>query len=112
MHENGQPDTQRVNFQARGDWVLIRPHRKRRTKGGIELPEGSDDPNALLRGEVVSVGEGSYGLAGNFIPTTLHPGDMVYLSFKGSPSKVRIDGETFMLAQEEQITGYVPEPEA
>ena len=94
-----------MQFEALGDNVLIRPFQKEQTEGGVYLPEGSAHPNDLLKGEIVSIGPGAYSMLGEFVPTTLSVGDIVYLSFRGAPSPVTIDGEKYIICRESEING-------
>ena len=100
-----------VPFQAIGNNVLIRPFLRTQTKGGVHLPESVSESEDLLRGEVVSIGPGSYVYGGsNFIRTTLNVGDVVFMSFRGRPSPVNIDGEKYIICQEDEITGIASKP--
>lgn len=74
------------------------------TKGGIHLVQYGK--KAQRRGEVLAVGPGVYNQKGQFVETTLKPGDrIVFGSYAGA--EITIDGETYRVMRESDIAAKV-----
>jgi co-chaperonin GroES (HSP10) len=98
-----------IPFEALQDYVLIEPIRQGQSAGGIAIPEGSDIGPA--KGIVVKVGPGRYSdFGGEFIPTTVKAGEIVYLHDKMMHVQLLVAGtlKPFDLCKERMIVGTVP----
>ena len=74
--------------------------------GNIFVPDMGKEKAEIA--EVVSVGPGFYTQLGEFIETTLKPGDEVLLPKLGS-SKITLNKEEFLLIKESEILGTLLE---
>ncbi len=74
------------------------------TKSGIVLPD-SVEKEELERGEVIAVGESKLD-HGHAVPMQVAVGDTVILK-KYGPDKMKIDGEDFCVADEDDLVGIV-----
>ena len=64
------------------DKIVVKPSKKNeeeKTAGGIILPDTVQD-GKLLKGEVISVGEGMYSANGTLIPVICDTGDTILYS--------------------------------
>ena len=85
--------------------VLVKPiEEDESTYGNIVVPDMGKEKN--LKGEVVSVGPGSYSVTGTFIETVIKKGDIVLLPAMG-PTKVDHRGEEYYTIQENQILAVI-----
>ena len=75
------------------------------TKSGIVLPD-TVEKDELEQGDVIAVGEGKMLENGTRVPLTVKVGDRVILK-KYGPDKVKIEGEEFMIADEDDLVGIV-----
>lgn len=74
------------------------------TKGGIHLVQYGQ--KAQRRGEVLAVGPGTYNEKGQFIETTLKPGDrIVFGSYAGT--ELKLDGESYRVMRESDVAALV-----
>lgn len=74
-----------------------------KSKGGIYIPEQAKEKPK--RGTVVAVGRGIYQ-NGQFIPTTVKPGDVVYWRmFVNEHQLVEVNGEKLAILVETEIIG-------
>jgi chaperonin GroES len=74
------------------------------TYGTIVVPDMGKEKN--LRGEVISVGPGTYSAMGTFIETTVKVGDEVILPQMG-PTKMDYEGEEYYMIEERQILAII-----
>lgn len=87
------------------DRVIVRADEpKTVTSGGIHLVQFGQ--KAQRRGEVLAVGPGTYNEKGQFIKTTLKPGDrVIFGSYAGA--EIKIEGETYRVMRESDIAAQV-----
>lgn len=75
-----------------------------KTKGGLVIPDGSVD--RPTKGEVIAAGEGKLTDDGKVLPMAVKKGDIViFPKYSGHPLKV--DGEEFLILQEDEILGFL-----
>lgn len=74
------------------------------TKSGIVLPD-SVEKEELERGEVIAVGQPKMD-HGKEVPMQVAVGDRVILK-KYGPDKVKLDGEDFCIADEDDLVGII-----
>lgn len=101
-----------LNFEPLWDYLLIKPVKKDKTKGGIVLPDGSrlDD---LSTGLVVKAGKGAYRESGAFIENPIKVGDTIYMMGHVKPFVVPLNGETYCCVSGRDVvavTKYKAEP--
>lgn len=88
------------------DKVVIKPlSREEVTASGIVLPDTVDQEKPE-QGEVVAVGPGKLDAEGKRLPMSVSVGDKVLFT-KYSPDEVEIDGEDFLVVDEDKILGIV-----
>lgn len=88
------------------DKVVIKPlDEEDVTDSGIVLPE-TVDKEKPMQGEVMAVGGGKRGEDGQVTPLTVKVGDKVLFT-KYAPDEVEIDGEEYLVIEEEKILGIV-----
>ncbi len=75
------------------------------TKSGIVLPD-TIDKEKPERGEVIAVGEGKVLENGQRSPMSVKAGDKVMFK-KYSPDEIKIDGEDYLVIQEEDILAII-----
>jgi chaperonin GroES len=88
------------------DRVLIRVQKSEETtKSGIIIPESvaKDKPR---QGAVVAVGKGKLSDDGKRIPFDIKVGDQVLFGKYGG-NELKIDGEEYVIAREEEIYGVI-----
>ncbi|MBI3573291.1 MAG: co-chaperone GroES [Candidatus Kerfeldbacteria bacterium] len=94
-----------VQLKPLGAKALIKPVKEEKmTKSGIVLPD-TVEKEELEQGEVIAVGEGKRD-HGQLVPMTVKVGDRVILK-KYGPDKVKIDGQDFLVADEDDIVGII-----
>ena len=74
------------------------------TKSGIVLPD-TVEKEELERGEVIAVGQPKMD-HGQAVPMQIKVGDTVILK-KYGPDKVKIDGDDFCIADEDDLVGIM-----
>lgn len=85
--------------------VLIKPLKEEKmTKSGIVLPD-TVEKEELEQGEVVAVGQPKIE-HGKEMPMEVKVGDKVILK-KYGPDKVKIEGEEYMIADEDDLVGIL-----
>ena len=84
--------------------IVKRTDEEESTYGTIVVPDMGKEKN--IKGEVTSVGPGTYSQMGHFIETTLQVGDIVLLPQMG-PVKMDYKGEEHLICQENQILAIV-----
>ena len=86
-----------------GSRVLIRQaDAKEESAGGIILAT----PDQPLNGEVLYVGPGDYTEDGDFIETTVKPGDTVVYTH-GTGEEIDFEGEKLLMVGEGQLVGVI-----
>ncbi len=95
-----------VNLKPLGGKALIKPTKEAKmTKSGIVLPDTAEKEE-LEQGEVMAVGEGKLLENGTRAPVLVKVGDRVILK-KYGPDKVKIEGEEYYIAEEDDLVGIV-----
>ncbi len=95
-----------IKLKPLGGKALIKPVKEEKmTKSGIVLPD-TVEKDELEQGEVIAVGEGKLLDSGTRVPMTVKVGDRVILK-KYGPDKVKIDGEEYMIADEDDLVGIL-----
>jgi Co-chaperonin GroES (HSP10) len=94
-----------AKIEPLNDKVVIKPlSREEVTASGIVLPDTVDQEKPM-QGEVVAVGPGKTD-DGDRVPMGVKVGDKVLFT-KYSPDEVEIDGEEYLVIEEEKILGIV-----
>jgi co-chaperonin GroES (HSP10) len=92
--------------------VVLRPvdQGEQKSEGGIVLPASEDVKKKEYVGmaKVLAVGPGTSHGSGQFMKTTVKPGDLVIYN-KGGVSTFRYDGEWLLMTNEGEIFGVVDE---
>jgi len=99
--------TSSLNYQPRGDRIIVRRHERPAPEGGIMLPDSQQRP--LNAGTVIAVGPGARNSVTGRIDRIedLAPGDTVeFLDYAGST--VEIDGEEYLCMRDCEIHGKRP----
>ena len=74
------------------------------TAGGIVLPDAAQEKPK--QGEVIAVGEGRIGDAGETVPMQVSVGDrIVFASYAGTA--VTLGGEEYLILREEDVLGII-----
>ncbi len=94
-----------VDVRPLSDRVIIERFEERKTKGGIVIPETSD--NKSQKGLVVAVGPGKIE-DGNLQKLTLNVGDRVIFG-KYSGTEVTIGGKEYLIMREDDVIGVIEE---
>ena len=85
--------------------VLIKPIKEEKvTSSGIVLPDTAEK-DELEQGEVIAVGSPKQD-SGKDIPMEVKVGDKVILK-KYGPDKVKVSGEEFLIADEDDLVGVI-----
>ena len=96
----------KVKIEPLNDKVLIRPASKEEmTASGLVLPDTVDSEKPE-QGEVIAVGPGKMDDQGKRIPLSVKKGDTVLFT-KYAPDEVEIDGEDYLVLEEDKILGIV-----
>jgi len=94
-----------VNLKPMRGKVLIKPIKEEKmTKSGIVLPD-TVEKEELEQGEVVAVGKPKMD-HGQEMTMEVKVGDKVILK-KYGPDKVKIEGEDYMIADEDDLVGIL-----
>lgn len=88
----------------RGKALIKLIKEEKMTKSGIVLPD-TVEKEELERGEVIAVGEPKMD-HGQPLPMQVEVGDKVILK-KYGPDKVKMEGEDFMIADEDDLVGIL-----
>jgi len=96
----------KVKIKPLYDKVVIKPSSEEEvTASGIVLPE-TVDKERPMQGEVVAVGPGKRLDNGEVAPMSVAKGDTVLFT-KYAPDEVEIDGEDYLVVEEEKILGII-----
>lgn len=88
------------------DNVVIKPlEEKEVTASGIVLP-GTADKEKPMEGEVIAVGPGKLTETGSRSPMSVQIGDKVLFT-KYAPDEVEVDGQEYLVINEDKILGIV-----
>ena len=94
----------KTNLRPLGDRVLVRPVEEEEKAGGIIIPDVAKERPS--RGEVVAAGPGAPLPSGGRLPLDVRVGDRV-LYAKYSGQEIQLDGETFLIMHEAEISGVL-----
>ncbi len=94
-----------VNLKPMRGKALVKPTKEEKmTKSGIVLPD-TVEKEELEQGEVIAVGAPKIE-HGKEMPMQLKVGDKVILK-KYGPDKVKLDGQEFLIADEDDVVAVV-----
>ncbi|MCH8748616.1 co-chaperone GroES [Patescibacteria group bacterium] len=95
-----------MKIQPLHDKVIIKPlNEEEVTESGIVLPD-TVDKEKPMQGEVIAVGPGKMDESGKRIPMSVKKGETVLFT-KYGPDEVEIDGEEYLVIEEDKILGIV-----
>lgn len=80
--------------------VVVKDEPEAKSAGGIIIPDNCKQ--RPITGIVKSVGLGAYNAKGNWVPTTLQPGDKILFP-KYSGTNATIEGEEFFIVSENDV---------
>lgn len=94
-----------IKIQPIGNRVLVKPDEiEERTSGGLVLPPSASEEQRPETGTVVKLGKGK--IDGKEISFEVSVGNRVYFK-KYSPDEILIDGDKYLLLNEEDILAVV-----
>lgn len=95
-----------MKIRPLNDHVVIKPLKAEEvTKSGLVLPDTAREEKPE-QGEVIAVGTGKLLDDGRRAPMSVKPGDKVLFT-KYAPDEVEIDGEDYLVLEEEKILGII-----
>lgn len=95
----------KTKIQPLADKVLVKPlDAEAVTASGIVLPQTVEEKP--MQGEVIAVGPGKRLDNGNVAPMSVKVGDKVLFT-KYSPDEVEVDGEEYLVIDEDKILAIV-----
>jgi chaperonin GroES len=95
-----------MNFKPMFDKVVIKPDdEETMSPGGLHLPPSDERPS---KGTIVAVGPGTRAEDGTLTPLSVQVGDRIVFG-KYAGSDIKIDGEDFVIIEEESILGILEE---
>lgn len=95
----------KTKIQPLADKVLVKPlDAEAVTASGIVLPQTVEEKP--MQGEVIAVGPGKRLENGNVAPMSVKVGDKVLFT-KYSPDEVEVDGEEYLVIDEDKILAIV-----
>jgi len=96
----------KVNFTPIGGYILVKPVAEEQTlASGIVLPD-TINKEKPQKGEVVALGTQRLSKSGEKIDFNVKAGDVVLFK-KYSPDEVEIDGEDYLIMDEDAILGII-----
>jgi chaperonin GroES len=94
-----------MHFRPLHDRVLVRRiDAEEKTAGGIIIPDTAKEKPQ--EGEIIATGPGGRSEQGQLIPIDVKPGDLVLFG-KWSGTKVKIDGQDYLIMKESDLLGVV-----
>jgi len=84
--------------------MVKRVHGEEKTAGGIIIPDSAQEKP--MEGKVVSVGPGTRGEDGKFIPLDVKSGDRVLFG-KWSGTEIKVDGTELLIMKESDVMGIL-----
>ncbi|HOK48170.1 MAG TPA: co-chaperone GroES [Bryobacteraceae bacterium] len=94
-----------MNIRPLHDRVLIKRIEEEETRvGGIIIPDTAKEKPQ--EGEVIAVGNGKLLENGERAPLDVKPGDRILFG-KYSGSEVKVDGQEYLIAREDEILGVL-----
>jgi len=95
-----------MHIRPLNDHVVIRPVKQEEvTKSGIVIPDTAREEKPE-QGDVIAVGPGKLLENGQRAAMSVKPGDKVLFT-KYAPDEVEIEGEDYLVIQEEKILGII-----
>ncbi len=95
-----------MKIQPLHDKVVIKPlSEKEVTASGIVLPDSATQEKPM-EGEVVAIGAGKRTDTGTVLPMSVKVGDKVLFT-KYAPDEVEVDGEEYLVIDEDKILAIV-----
>jgi chaperonin GroES len=92
-----------MNIRPLHDRVLVKRIEEQESKvGGIIIPDTAKEKPQ--QGEVIAVGNGKMLDSGERVPLDVKPGDRILFG-KYSGSEIKIEGEEYLIAREDEILG-------
>ena len=94
-----------MKFRPLHDRVLVkRVDGEEKTAGGIIIPDSAQEKP--MEGRVVSVGPGTRGEDGKFIPLDVKSGNRVLFG-KWSGTEIKVDGTELLIMKESDVMGIL-----
>jgi len=94
-----------MQLKPLGDRILVKPvEQKEMKQGSIIIPDTAKEKPQ--EGEVIAVGPGKLNDKGQRVPVNLKAGDKV-LYGKYSGNEIKLDGQEYMIMNEEDIYGII-----
>ena len=94
-----------MKFRPLHDRVMVkRVDGEEKTAGGIIIPDSAQEKP--MEGKVVSVGPGTRGEDGKFIPLDVKSGDRVLFG-KWSGTEIKVDGTELLIMKESDVMGIL-----
>jgi chaperonin GroES len=94
------------NIEPLNDKVVVKPlSQEEITKSGLVIPD-TVDKEKPMEGEVIAVGPGKLDESGKRLPMSVTVGDKVLFT-KYAPDEVEIDGEEYLVLEEDKILGII-----
>ncbi len=91
-----------MKIKPLADHIVIEPIKEEeKTKSGILLPETAEKEKPE-QGKVIAVGPGKTLSSGKRVQPEVKKGDKVLFT-KYSPSEIKVEGKTYLIAREEDI---------
>lgn len=88
-----------------GGNILVKPETEEKTASGIVLPD-TVDKEKPQRGKIIALGSGKLNDKGETLPFNIKVGEIVLFK-KYSPDEVQLDGEDFLIMEENDILAIV-----
>ena len=95
----------KVNLKPLGGNILVKPVSEK-SVSGIVLPD-TVDREKPQKGEIVALGTGKLAKDGKKLPFNVKVGDVVLFK-KYSPDEVEVDGEDYLIMDEDAILAILP----
>lgn len=94
-----------IKIQPLGNRVLVKPDEiEEKTSGGLVLPPSASEDQRSEMGTIVKLGKGK--VDGKEVSFEVSVGDRIYFK-KYSPDEILIDGDKYLLLNEEDILAIV-----
>ena len=90
----------KLSIQPLADFLFLKWEKQKETKRGVILSDTSKSKPAIAT--VVAVGPGKIDRHGNYVKTSLKPGDKVVVD-PFIPQPIKIEGEELWVAREGEI---------
>lgn len=94
-----------AKLQPIGGNILVQPETEEKTASGIVLPD-TVDKEKPQKGKIIALGSGKLNDKGEKIPFNVKKGDVVLFK-KYSPDEVEVDGQEYLIMDEDDILAIV-----